>query len=132
MSTVLPNSPYARLGGADAVARLVKVFYDIVETSPEGAPLAAMHAKGHGLQHARVEQVMFLSGFLGGPPLYAEHHGHMNVKTIHAHLEITAVERDSWLVCMDKALTQTETEPTLHKQLMAHFTRISHMLQNRF
>ena len=75
---------------------------------------------------------MFMSGFLGGPQLYAEHHGHMNVRTIHAHLEITAVERDSWLTCMDKALAQTGIDPTLHQQLMAHFTRIAHMLQNRF
>ncbi len=128
MSVTLPSSPYARLGGAEGVERLVEHFYDLVETDPAGAPLAVMHARGHGLAHARVEQVMFLSGFFGGPQLYMEHHGHANVREIHAHLEIGPAEREAWLICMDKALQQTETEPALHAMLMERFTRITEML----
>ena len=33
------QTPYERIGGEEGVRRLVKVFYDLVETEPEGAPL---------------------------------------------------------------------------------------------
>ena len=63
------QTPYDRIGGADGVRQLVKAFYDLVETEPEGAPLRVMHNQGNGLAHAREAQFMFLSGFLGGPQL---------------------------------------------------------------
>ena len=94
------KSPYQLIGGEVAVARLVKTFYDIVESDPAGASLMAMHNQGHGLAHAREAQFEFLSGFLGGPQLYLERHRHSNVRLMHAHLAIGTVERDSWLTCM--------------------------------
>jgi hemoglobin len=125
------NSPYQRLGGEEGIRRLVKVFYDTVETHPEGAPLMVMHNQGNGLAQARAAQFEFLSGFFGGPQLYVEHHGHSNVKTIHEHLEIGAVERDSWLNCMDMALAQFGAEPQLHRQIMAHFRRVAEALRTK-
>ncbi len=125
------SSPYARLGGDEGIRRLVKIFYDTVESDPEGAPLMVMHNQGNGLAHARVAQVEFLSGFLGGPQLYREHHGHSNVKTIHEHLEIGAIERDSWVNCMDIALTKFGAEPDLHNSLMAHFRRAAEVLRTK-
>src|SRR5664279_2667082 len=94
-------SPYQMIGGQAGVERLVKVFYDIVESDPAGASLMTMHNHGHGVAHAREAQFEFLSGFLGGPQLYAERHHHSNVRLMHAHLEIGTAERDAWLTCMD-------------------------------
>ena len=45
---------------------LVETFYDLVETLPEGSNLRRLHGRGHGIDHARVEQFNFLSGFMGG------------------------------------------------------------------
>jgi hemoglobin len=125
------QTPYERLGGAEGMKRLVRIFYDTVERHPEGAPLIVMHNQGNGLAHARVAQVDFLSGFFGGPQLYVEHHGHSNVKTIHEHLEIGAIERDSWLNCMDLALKEFGAEPQLHSQIMAHFRRVAEALRTK-
>lgn len=122
--------PYHLLGGEGGVHRLVNTFYDIVENDPAGAPLMVMHNRGSGLAHARQAQFEFLSGFLGGPQLYVEHHGHSNVRKMHEHLQITAVERESWLICMDKALAAHGAGAATHRTLMAHFTRIANMLVN--
>ncbi len=121
---------YEKVGGEDGVRRLVNAFYDIVETDPEGAPLMALHNLGHGLAHARVAQFEFLSGFLGGPQLYVEHHGHSNVRKMHEHLQVRQLERDSWVRCMTKAMEAHGMDAETHKMLLAHFTRIADVLVN--
>lgn len=128
--SIANQGPYYKLGEADGIRRLVNTFYDIVESDPQGAPLRIMHNEGNGLAHVRETQFEFLSGFLGGPKLYVEHFGHSNVKRMHEHLRVTALERDSWLTCMDKALAVHGTEPKLHRALMTHFTRVADALVN--
>lgn len=123
------TSPYQLIGGEAGVEQLVRTFYDIVENDPAGAPLMAMHNRGHGLAHAREAQFEFLSGFLGGPQLYLERHRHSNVRLMHAHLEIGTVERDSWLMCMDRALTAINADTETHRLLMAHFSRVAEALR---
>ena len=124
------QSPYRRLGGEAGVRKLVNVFYDLVESEPEGEPLRIMHNAGSGLAHVRETQFMFLSGFLGGPQLYVEQFRHANVRQMHAHLAIGELEARSWLSCMDMALKKTADADT-HRLLMAHFTRVANALKNK-
>ncbi len=124
------DSFYVELGGGQALRDLVELFYDIVEADPEAEPLMRLHLQGTGMQHTREAQFEFLSGFLGGPQIYLEKHQHANVKRMHAHLEIGSVERDAWLLCMDKALQQTGTDKELHQRLMKAFTRVADVLVN--
>jgi hemoglobin len=124
-------SPYQRIGGEAGVHRLVNLFYDIVENDPVGAPLMIMHNRGHGIAHAREAQFEFLSGFLGGPQLYAEHHGHSNVHKMHEHLAIGVTERDAWIACMEKALHALAAEPGIRKLLMQHFSRVAEALRTK-
>lgn len=121
---------YDQIGGEEGVRRLVRTFYDLVETEPEGEPLRVMHNEGNGLAHAREAQFLFLSGFLGGPQLYVEQFRHSNVKQMHAHLKISDEEAQSWLSCMDKALRKTADEDT-RRPLMQAFTRVAEALKNR-
>ena len=123
------KSPYQLIGGEAGVEQLVKTFYDIVESDPAGASLMAMHNQGHGLAHAREAQFEFLSGFLGGPQLYLERHRHSNVRLMHAHLSIGTVERDSWLICMERTLTAVNIDPETRHLLMSHFSRVAEALR---
>ncbi len=123
------QTPYERIGGEAGVRKLVKTFYDLVETGPEGEPLRVMHNEGNGLAHAREAQFLFLSGFLGGPQLYVEQFRHSNVKQMHAHLAVGEVEAQSWLSCMRNALAETTDEETA-STLMQTFTRVAHSLRN--
>lgn len=123
------KSPYQLIGGEAGVEQLVKTFYDIVESDPASSSLMAMHNKGHGLAHARGAQFEFLSGFLGGPQLYLERYHHSNVRRMHAHLAIGTAERDSWLICMDRALLAVVADSHVRGLLMDHFRRVAEALR---
>ena len=125
------TSLYDLVGGEEGVLKLVKVFYDLVESHPEGHKLHLLHLRGNGVAHSRVEQFNFLSGFLGGPKLYIEKHGHSNVRTMHEHVEINAEAKDIWLKCMSMAIDDVGLEPATKDQLMSNFTVIAERLVNR-
>lgn len=125
------ESLYDLIGGEKGVLKLVKVFYDIVESNPVGHELHLLHLRGNGLAHSRVEQFNFLSGFLGGPKLYVEKHGHSNVRTMHEHVEITKQSKDAWLNCMVMAMDEIGLEPSTKEKLMSNFTAVAERLVNR-
>lgn len=118
------------IGGADRLFDLVNRFYDLIETLPEGSNLRRLHGRGHGIAHARVEQVDFMTGFLGGPRVYRERHGHMDVRLLHAHVPIRQLDADNWLACMDRALAEEgHTGPHIDK-LRGVLARVANMLVN--
>lgn len=92
------------IGGEGNLLKLVNDFYDLIETIPEGENIKKLHLRGHGLDHVRIEQFNFLSGFLGGRRYFEEKHGHMDVKMMHAHVPISREDAENWLTCMDLAL----------------------------
>lgn len=122
---------YYKMGGEKAVKDLVETFYDIVETDPDGEPVHVLHLRGHGINHLRRMQFEFLSGFFGGPKLYVERTGHSDMRFMHEHVAVGYVERDSWLLCMEKAIDQVGFEPGIKDQLMATFTRAAEMIRNQ-
>jgi hemoglobin len=122
---------YDLLGGEVPLRRIVETFYDIVEHEPEGHRLHRLHKLGHGVAHSREEQFNFLSGFLGGPSLYAQKYGHTNIRDMHAHVDIDAAVKDDWLKCMTIALGRCGIAPEVQKKLMSHLTTVATMLVNR-
>ncbi len=129
--TLTRQTLYDLAGGEAGVKNLVQVFYDIVETNPDGHKLHLLHLRGNGVAHSRVEQFNFLSGFLGGPKLYVEKHGHSNVRTMHEHVEITNESKDIWLQCMSMAIDAVGIEVTIKEMLMNNFTAIAERLINQ-
>ncbi len=118
------------IGGEPRLRDLVEHFYDLIETLPEGSNLRRLHARGHGIEHARVEQFNFLTGFMGGRHYYKEKHGHLDVKLIHAHVPIRQVDADNWVVCMTKALAdEGHTGPNADR-LNSVFRRVADLLVN--
>jgi hemoglobin len=119
-----------RIGGEPQVRLLVNHFYDLIETLPQGATIMAMHQRGHGLSHVRPEQFNFLCGFFGGRRYYHESHGHMNLREIHAHVEIRRQDAEDWLAVMDRAMVETGVAETEREGIMATFRRAALMLVN--
>jgi len=108
----------------------VNHFYDLIETLPQGATIMAMHQRGHGLSHVRPEQFNFLCGFFGGRRYYHELHGHMNLREIHAHVEIRRQDAEDWLAVMDRAMVETKVGEKERGEIMATFRRAALMLVN--
>jgi len=119
-----------RIGGESKVHLLVNHFYDLIETLPQGRAIMEMHLKGHGLAHVRPEQFEFLCGFFGGRRYYHERHGHMNLREIHAHVDISLQDAEDWLALMDRAMVETEVSEAERAQIMATFRRAALTLVN--
>jgi len=105
-----PASLFQLLGGEAGVRRLVDRFYDIMDVAPEAAIVRSLHPPE--LTNSREKLFLFLVGWTGGPPRYLERFGHPRLRMRHLPFPIGVRERDEWLWCMDKALSEEEI-PTL-------------------
>jgi hemoglobin len=122
-------TPYELLGGDPAVRRLVDRFYDLMDTAPEAEGIRAMHAKS--LKVSREKLYLFLTGWLGGPPLYVERYGHPMLRARHLPFPIGERERDEWLWCMDRALDEQEMPEMLREYLRDRFRGVADHMRNR-
>lgn len=122
---------YDKIGGAAVLKALVAAFYDIIENEPEGQSLHLLHMRGHGIAHSREEQFNFMSGFLGGPPLYVERYGHSDIRKMHEHVDIDAAARDAWLLCMSMAVERVGLGGEARDLLMQHLRSVATALINR-
>ncbi len=93
--------------------------------------LHLLHSRGNGIAHARVEQFNFLCGFLGGPKLYVEKHDHINIRTMHYYIEISAESKDIWLRCMALAINTMDIKLSIKAKLMNHLTSVAERLVNQ-
>ena len=118
------------IGGESVVRALVARFYDLIETAPESARIMDLHFQGHGLAHVRVEQFDFLCGFFGGRRYYAERHGHMNLREIHAHVPIRLQDAEDWLSCMGRALDDVGITGAARARIDTAFDRAARSLVN--
>jgi hemoglobin len=117
------------MGGETAVRALVERFYDLMDSLPEAGDIRSLHAKS--LKGSRQKLFMFLSGWLGGPPLYEETHGHPRLRARHLPFPIGIRERDQWMYCMKKALYHIDIEDKLREELMAAFWKTADHMRNK-
>ncbi|KEF34616.1 globin [Deinococcus sp. RL] len=118
------GSLYDRIG-PEALGLLVRRFYARVARDPDLAPLFPAD-----LTHTAEKQFAFLSGFLGGPPLYLQRYGHPRLRARHLPFEITPARGRAWLACMAAALRETpEIGEAEARELHAALTRVAaHMV----
>ena len=60
-SQVKRESIYDQIGGETGVEVLVNTFCDYLESTEQGKPVYLLHLRGHGMAHARMEQLNFFS-----------------------------------------------------------------------
>ncbi len=94
-------SPYATLGGEAMVRALVARFYVLMDILPEAAACRAVHPPS--LVRAEEKLFEYLTGWLGGPPLYTEKYGHPRLRSRHFVAPIGAAEVEGWLLCFHQA-----------------------------
>ena len=121
-------TPYEQLGGEVGIHALVHRFYDLMEILPEAYTVRKMHPEN--LEGSAAKLFEYLSGWLGGPPLYVAKKGHPRLRMRHAPYAIGAVVRDEWLHCMSQALTEFVADATLRAQLLGAFTQLANHLVN--
>ncbi len=122
-------SLYKLVGGETGLRALVERFYDLIDSAPEAAQIRALHPKS--LKQSREKFFMFLSGWTGGPQLYAEKYGHPRLRMRHMPFAISSTERDQWIWCMHKALDESQIDPHAVEYLKKHLAESADFLRNR-
>lgn len=110
------DASYRAAGGIDGLRRLVDDFYRAMDELPVAAEVRAMHPAS--LDSARDKLACFLSGWLGGPRLFAEKYGAIAIPGFHAQWPINEVQAEAWLTCMARAIERQHYAPEFAEYLL--------------
>jgi len=121
---------YDEIGGIGVIEKLVDDFYQIMKNDPEAKDCLATHI-GRDMEESATKLKFFLSGWLGGPQLYAEKFGHPRLRMRHHTFSIGVKEAEQWLYCMRQALLKSTIPESLRPQLFDSFIQVAQMLINR-
>ncbi|CCE05081.1 putative protozoan/cyanobacterial globin family; truncated hemoglobin protein trHb [Bradyrhizobium sp. STM 3843] len=122
-------TPYELIGGEPIVRRLADRFYEIMDSDPAAQRIRAMH--GADLGPIRQMLFEFLSGWLGGPPLYFDRTPHRCIMSAHRPYPIGEVERDEWMKCMRAAMDDCDLPADMRALLDQAFQRMANVLRSR-
>ena len=121
------DTVYDQIGGDEAVRRLADAFYDAVEAdSPTLRAMLPASTRG-----SRQKLYEFLSGWMGGPPLYWQRRGHPALRMRHAPFPIDGEAAEQWSACMRAAVAECAFEEPAATWLGDELARIAGMLLNR-
>jgi hemoglobin len=123
------NTHYQRLGGQDAVRRLVDRFYDLMDEDPDYYGIRKLHPAD--LSESRNKLFWYLSGWTGGPPEYTDRFGHPFLRQRHMPFAIGEAERDQWLACMLRAMEEIGVTSELRQELGAALYKIADFMRNQ-
>jgi hemoglobin len=88
--------------GQENIFRMAEDFYRELEQS------SVRHMFPEDMRAASRKQGMFLTGILGGPPLYQQHIGPPRLRARHLPFAIDEEARQTWLGCFKKVLEHPE------------------------
>ena len=124
----MPDTPYEILG-QDGVKALAEAFYDAMDELPLAADIRAMHAEN--LDSIKRMLTAYLTGWMGGPPVYQALKGTVCLTEPHEPYAIGPAERDQWLLCMDEALERIGASEELKRMLEKPMFRIADTVRNQ-
>ena len=122
------NPHLERLGGADAVTRLVDAFYRAMDSRADAQTIRAMHDAD--LSATKAVLVKYLTQWLGGPQAYSAERGAPALRRRHHRFDIDAAASEAWMACMRQALAETCADAELRAALEAAFAGIAEHIRN--
>jgi len=127
MSELAPQTPYEILGD-QGIKDLAAAFYEVMDELPLAEDIRAMHAEN--LDHVKRMLSAYLTGWMGGPPVYLAIKGTVCLTDPHEAFRIGPKERDQWLACMNEALIRTGASEDLKTMLKDPLFRVAQTVQN--
>src|SRR3954452_10456921 len=122
-------APYERCGGELGVRRLVERFYDLMDELPEAAACRAIHPPD--MSGSREKLFAYLTGWLGGPPLFVQRHGPPMLRARHLHASIGEDEIAGWLTCFRQAWGETVSDAALTAAVMLRVEALALHMHNK-
>lgn len=120
------ETPYLQIGGEEGARKLAETFYDVIEK--RSPALRAMLPTN--TDKTREKFYMYLSGWLGGPPLYEEKWGHPRLRMRHMPFPIGEDEAREWMQCMEHALQIADVGDLLRSFLTERFGQLALHMRN--
>jgi hemoglobin len=120
---------YEAIGGDATVRRLTHRFYELMDTLPEAKNCRAIHPPDLAGSEAKLYD--YLTGYLGGPPVYVEKYGHPRLRSRHFGAAIGPAERDEWMLCFRRAMEETIDNPKLRDIIWPPIERLAFHMQNK-
>lgn len=112
--------------GAENLKLLVDRFYDLVFSHEQIAPLFKTDKN-----LIKEKQRLFLTQFLGGPPLYSQQYGHPQLRARHLPHPIGQEDAVAWLSCMSSAITSLQLDESLKEELFKRFIATAMFMVNK-
>ncbi|MFT6257689.1 MULTISPECIES: group II truncated hemoglobin [unclassified Shewanella] len=123
------SNAYDLIGGDKVIRTITHDFYQQMQTRPETQALLAMHHSP--MQESEQKLYEFLSGWLGGPQLYQQKHGHPALRARHMHFAIDESMRDQWLICMRAAIQNNIKKPEHQQVIIQAISALADNMRNR-
>jgi len=124
------KTPFELIGSEKVAAISLRFYAAMAQEEPELAALHELDEQGNIVREMQEKFALFLVGWLGGPQLYVEKHGHPRLRMRHSHVKIDKAMRDAWLRCMATALDEAELSRPLRDFLDERFYAMADHLVN--
>lgn len=121
------QNPYQLLG-ENTIRTIAHTFYDVMDEMPQAEKIRAMHAKHKGDIKQKLTE--YLTGWLGGPPLYSDKTGTVCLTDPHKPYPIGPKERDQWLMCWYEALERVGVSEDVKSMLKDPMYRLADTVRN--
>jgi len=130
MNLTTDMTPYEALGSEAGIHQLVDRFYTLMDELPEAYTVRKMHPES--LAGSAESLFEFLSGWLGGPQLYAAKKGHPRLRMRHAPYAVDQVVHDEWMLCMAQAIEEQVPDAQFRAWLLGTFAQMAnHMINTK-
>lgn len=120
---------YQQLGGAEALDALVCRFYDLMDLEEQYAALRSTHSES--LDYARDRLYKFLSGWLGGEPLYEQQYGHPRLRQRHMPFAVNMQTRNEWIACFAQALSELDVAKEWAEPVLVSLFALADWMRNQ-
>lgn len=122
-------TPYQRIGGEDGLRRFTRRMYVLMDSLPEARAVRRLHPD----ELAGSEQKLFefLSGWLGGPPLFTERHGPPMLRARHLPFAIGMDEISGWLACFHQSMQENIADAELRDFLWSRIEPLALHMRNQ-
>jgi len=123
------SNAYDLIGGDKVIKAIAHEFYKQMQQRPETQPLLAIHRAPIAESEAKLYE--FLSGWLGGPQLYQQKHGHPALRARHMPFSIDESMRDQWLICMRAAVDKCVKKPEHRQAIIQAISTLADHMRNQ-
>ena len=122
------TTAYERIGET-GVRAFTHRFYQLMDSLPEAAACRAIHPPS--LANSEQKLYEYLTGWLGGPPLFTDKYGPPMLRRRHLHVPIAGPEIDGWLACFRQAWAETIDDAEVTALISPQIEKLAQHMRNR-